>query len=76
MNIFLVFMEVIVPNQKLDAVQLLSIREAAAVLVVSQDFVRDEIRRKRLAHNRLGRRFYISPADLAEYLQRTRVAAV
>ncbi len=66
------------PNQrpqKAGIVELLTIPETAAALTVSHDFVRDEIRKKRLAHHRLGWRIFVSRADLEEYLKRTRVAA-
>ena len=56
--------------------ELLTIAIVAVLLTTSEDFVRDEIRKRRLAHHRLGWRIFISRGDLEDYLQRRRTAAL
>jgi excisionase family DNA binding protein len=53
----------------------LTIAETATELRSSTDFVRDEIRRRRLASIRLGWRYFIAREDLEAYLKRSRTAA-
>jgi len=53
---------------------LLSVYEAAERLGVSSFFIRREIARGKLGCHRLGRRIYVSQKDMAEYLERVRVA--
>jgi excisionase family DNA binding protein len=55
--------------------KLLTIKEAAERIGRSTDFVRDEVSKKKIAHHRLGGRYYVSEQDLSEYLSRSRVAA-
>jgi excisionase family DNA binding protein len=62
--------------QKAPELELLTVPEAAAFLTVSGDFVRDEIRKRHLAHHRLGWRIFVSRADLEGYLKRQRTAAL
>jgi excisionase family DNA binding protein len=67
------------PNKKpltVLALELLTIAIVAVALTTSEDFVRDEIRKSRLAHHRLGWRIFVSRADLEEYLGRQRTAAL
>jgi excisionase family DNA binding protein len=66
------------PNKKplqAPALELLTIAIVAVLLTTSEDFVRDEIRKRRLAHHRLGWRIFVSRADLEEYLSRQRTPA-
>jgi excisionase family DNA binding protein len=55
--------------------KLLTIKEAVEKIGRSTDFIRDEVAKKKLAHHRLGGRYYVSDEDLSEYLSRSRVAA-
>jgi excisionase family DNA binding protein len=67
------------PNKKpltAPALELLTIAIVAVSLTTSEDFVRDEIRKRRLAHHRLGWRIFVSRADLEEYLKRQRTSAL
>jgi excisionase family DNA binding protein len=54
----------------------LTIAETATELRSSTDFVRDEIRKRRLASLRLGWRYFIAREDLEVYLKRSRIAAL
>lgn len=56
--------------------KLLSISEAAESLNISQRHLREEIRQRKLAHVRLGRRVLVSEADLQKYLASRTVVAV
>jgi excisionase family DNA binding protein len=55
--------------------QKFTIRQAAEVLEMSADFVRDQMEKKRLAYHKIGGRYYIAEDDLNEYIARSRVAA-
>lgn len=55
--------------------QNLSIPEAAARLGVSKHTLRGWLRRRLLAHFRLGRRVLVSEADLRDFLASRRVEA-
>jgi excisionase family DNA binding protein len=57
------------------AVPSLTVKEVAVKIGFGADFVRDEIRKRKLAAYRLGWRVLVSPADLGAYLQRQRTAA-
>jgi excisionase family DNA binding protein len=52
-----------------------TIKELAEELERSQDFIRDEISKRRIAFHRLGRRLYVTQSDLDAYLQRSRTPA-
>jgi excisionase family DNA binding protein len=62
-------------SQKDSTIDKLTIAETATELRSSTDFVRDEIRRRRLASIRLGWRYFIAREDLEDYLKRSRTAA-
>lgn len=49
-------------------VELLTTREAAEILRMSDRFVLDELRRKNLRGSKLGNEWRISPADLDAYV--------
>jgi len=55
--------------------QLLTVQKIAEDISRSTDFVRDEIKKRRLSHLRIGGRLYVTEDDLAAYLERSRVAA-
>jgi len=52
-----------------------TIKEVARELERSEDFVRDEITKRRIAHLKIGGRLYVTQSDLTDYLERCRVAA-
>jgi excisionase family DNA binding protein len=52
-----------------------SVKQVAQNLERSQDFIRDEISKRRIAHLRIGGRLYVTESDLHAYIQRCRVAA-
>jgi excisionase family DNA binding protein len=52
--------------------ELLTIKETAAELRRSTDFIRLEIERKHLGHIRMGGRLFCSRQDIAQYLERCR----
>jgi hypothetical protein len=54
---------------------LLTVRKVAEELDRCSDFVRDEMSKKRLAYHKIGGRYYIATEDLADYVNRSRVAA-
>jgi excisionase family DNA binding protein len=54
---------------------LLAVNEVAEALGRSQDFIRDEIAKGKLAHHRIGGRIFVTEEDLAEYVTRSRIAA-
>jgi excisionase family DNA binding protein len=62
-------------KKSVSTVDKLTIAETAAELRSCTDFVRDEIRRRKLAFHRFGWRILISRDDLEDYLRRTRTAA-
>jgi excisionase family DNA binding protein len=62
-------------QKKGSTLDILTIAEAATELRGSTDFVRDEIRRRRLAFFRLGWKYFITRRDLEAYLERSRTAA-
>jgi excisionase family DNA binding protein len=55
--------------------EFLTVTQVAFEATSSEDYIRDEIARRRIAIHRFGRRILISRADLRAYLQRTRTAA-
>jgi hypothetical protein len=55
--------------------KLLDIRKVAERMERCKDFVREQMRLKRLAYHKIGGRYYVSEEDLADYLARSRVAA-
>jgi excisionase family DNA binding protein len=61
---------------KAKLIDILTIAETATEIRSSTDFVRDEIRKRRLASHRLGWKYFITREDLDAYLKRSRVAAL
>ena len=55
--------------------KLLNVVEAAAMIGVSHYTLRAWLRQRRLAHLRLGRRILFDPADLARFIDASRVPA-
>jgi excisionase family DNA binding protein len=56
-------------------VKLLTIKETAKRTTWSTDFIRDEIKGKRIAFHKIAGRYYIAEQDLEDYIARARVAA-
>lgn len=63
-------------RKELSTIDKLTIAETATELRSSTDFVRDEIRRKKLAFVRLGWKYFITREDLESYLKRSRTPAL
>jgi excisionase family DNA binding protein len=63
-------------RQEASTIDKLTIAETAMELRSSTDFVRDEIRKRRLASIRLGWRYFVVRRDLEAYLERARTAAL
>jgi excisionase family DNA binding protein len=56
--------------------ELLTIKQTAKEIGRCEDFVRNEVDRKRLACHRFGNRIFISRDDLTAYCKRIRTPAV
>lgn len=48
----------------------ITLREAAQILGVSPDTLRQQVHRKRLTATKLGRDWFVTRAELAKYLKR------
>jgi len=57
-------------------VKLFTIKETAERTKWSTDFIRDEIHANRIAYHKIKGRYFLSEQDIADYIARSRVAAL